>query len=330
MRWWPVLLVLALGAGCADEQPARGRAAPARPFSSAAHGFTAAIPAGWEVAPRSLTPHLDNPVEILSTGTVRDLRPAKGRCAHVPVGALERMRPDDVFVSVQERYGEPRFPARPARFSLPSTGSHTDAEECARNGARLDIHWFGFREVRRGFHVLVALGREAPVERRKEALALLDSLRFEPGPAGVHLDPDRAVPFHDRGLTWQMPLPDWRQYDWPMTAVQGERLMLGTFALDRVPPDRNCTPRAAIDALPRDGAFIYVFEYVDGAEVAAPERAGELAIGPEIRYECLGMSRMARWRQDGRDFQAHVYLGPRAGDERMKEVRSILNSIQVG
>jgi hypothetical protein len=322
-----LLLLLASIAGCADEQAPRSSAPAPTGFSSAEHRFTAEIPAGWDVAPRSLTPHLRNPVEILSAGTVRDLRPAKGPCAHVPVGALERMGPEDVFVSVQERYGEPQFPDRPAHFTLPAAVPHTDAAECVRNGSSLEIHWFGFRDARRGFHVLVALGREAPQERRDEALDLLDSLRFAPGPPGVDLDPDRAVGFSARGLSWQMPLPPWRHYDWPMTSVQGERLKLGTFELERTPADRNCTPRAAIDAMPDDGAFIYVLEHAGRG--SAPERTGELTLGPETAYECMGLSRMVSWRQNGRALQAFVYLGRRASPELEREARSILNSIQV-
>lgn len=326
MRSWPLLLALALLAGCSAR--AQEAAAPT-PFSSSAHRFTAEIPAGWEVAAQSLTPQLRNPVEILAAGTVvRGARPRGGSCAHVPVGALERMGPRDAFVTVQERYGEPQFPERPARFTLPAADQRTDAAECAANGSRLDIYWFGFRDARRGFHVLVAFGREAPPERREQALALLDSLRFEPGPEGVHLDPDRTVAFSDHELSWQMPLPPWRHYDWPMASMQEERLALGTFKLERVPTDCNCTPRAAIDALPEDGAFIYLLEYRDH-RVAAPERTGPLELGPEESYECMGPSRMVRWREHGHDFQAHVYFGPRASDARKQEARSILNSLRV-
>lgn len=331
MRSWPILLVLvfALGAGCSAEEPARDRAAAPARFVSDAHRFSAELPAGWERAQRSLTPGLSNPAEILSAGTVRDVRPAAGACAHMPVGALERIGPRDVLVNVQERYGEARFPDRPERFALPAPDPGSDAAACARNGDRLDVYWFGFRDARRGFHVLVALGREAPPERREEALALLDSLRFEPGPEGVHLDSNEVVPFRDHGLSWLMPLPRWRHYDRPLTSVGGERLVLGTFELAHGPPDENCTPRPAIDALPPDGAFIYVFEYTDH-RVTAPERSGELRLGPETSYECIGRSRMVRWRDRGRDLQAHVALGPRASAALEREARSILNSIQVG
>lgn len=326
--------MVAVVAACGAERETRVAATSPVPVRSDEHRFTAALPAGWELASQSLTPRLTNPVEILSAGTVRDAAPRDGSCAHIPVGALERMGPKDVFVTVQERYGEPRFPDRPAHFALTGKVEYGDGGTCAPNEQQLEEYWFGFRDAGRGFHVLVVLGRDAPPERRQEALALLDSLRFEPGPPGVHLDPDMAMPFDDPAarLAWQMPVPPWRRYDWPLTSMQGERLALGTFELKRGPPDDNCTPRAAIDAMPPDGAFIYVFEYVDLAErwkQRIPERTGEITLGPEVAYECMGESRMAIWRQAGRAFQAHVYIGPRASDELKRDVRSILNSVQV-
>jgi hypothetical protein len=173
-----ILLVVALLAGCANE-PAREPAAPTpAPVESRQHRFAATLPAGWHLAPRSLTPSLSNPVEILSAGTVRDMQPRDGDCGHMPVGAIERLGPRDALVTVYERYGEPRFPDRPARFSLPDRVEQGDATACARTATRLDEYWFEFRDGNRGFHVLVVLGHDAPPERRAEALALLDSLRF--------------------------------------------------------------------------------------------------------------------------------------------------------
>jgi hypothetical protein len=334
MRCLPALLLMAVLAGCGaqDERPVA--AATPVPVRSDEYRFTAQLPAGWELASQSLTPRVSNPVEILSAGTVHDARPHEGSCAHVPVDALKRMGPQDAFVTVKERYGEAQFPPRPERFRLTGEVEHGDAATCAPNETQLDEYWFEFRDARRGFHVLVVVGRDAPPARHEEALALLDSLRFESGAAGVHLDPDLAMPFDDRaaGLSWLMPVPPWRRYDWPLTSVHGERLMLGTFELKRGPPDENCTPQAAIAAMPSDGAFIYLFEYVDLAErwkQRIPERTGELTPGPEVAFECMGESRMATWREHGRAFQAHVYLGPRASDELQRDARSILNSIQV-
>jgi hypothetical protein len=107
----------------------------------------------------------------------------------VPVDALKRMGPQDAFVTVKERYGEAQFPARPDRFRLTGEVEHGDAATCAPNENQLDEYWFDFRDARRGFHVLVVVGHDAPPARREDALALLDSLRFETGAAGVHLDP---------------------------------------------------------------------------------------------------------------------------------------------
>jgi hypothetical protein len=274
-----------------------------------------------------------NPVEILSAGTVRDMEPLEGSCGHMPIGAIERMGRRDALVSVFERYGGARFPDRPARFALPDRTAHSDAIACTHTQIPVEDYWFEFRDANRGFHVLIVFGRDAPRARREQALALLDSLRFEPGPQGVDLDTDITVPFEDAParLSWQMPVPPWRRYHWPMTSVQGERLSLGTFDLERGPRDRNCTPKAAIDAMPSDGAFIYLFEYIDLAErwkQRFPARAGPLTLGPETAFECMGRSRAATWQERGRAFQAHVYIGARASDRLRHDVASILNSIQ--
>jgi hypothetical protein len=304
------------------------------PVESRQHRFAVRLPAGWELASRSLTPTLSpNPVEILSAGTLRDMQPREGSCGHMPIGAIERMGPRDALVTVFERYGGARFPDRPAHFALPDRTEQGDATACTHTATRLDEYWFDFRDADRGFHVLAVFGRDAPRERRKQALALLDSLRFEPGPPGVNLDPDTAVPFDDASarLSWQMPAPPWRRYDWPMTSVQGERLSLGTFDLERQPPDRNCTPQAAIDAMPSTGAFIYLLEYVDLAarwKQRIPERTGALTLGPEAPFECMGKSRAVSWQDRGRVFQAHVYIGARANDQLRRDVASVLNSIQ--
>jgi hypothetical protein len=194
MRCGLLLIALALFVGCGAGRDRRVAVSAPTPVSirSEEHGYTYELPVGWQLAPQTLTPALSNPVEILSAGTVAGAEPETSSCAHVPVGALERMGPRDAFVSVQERYGEPRFPARPHPFTLPPSSEGTDAEACVRDPRRLEFHWFGFRDAGRGFHVLVVLGRDAPPKRRHDAEALLDSLRFDPGPAGVHLDPDRA------------------------------------------------------------------------------------------------------------------------------------------
>jgi hypothetical protein len=41
-------------------------------------------------------------------------------------------------------------------------------------------YWFGFGDAGRAFHVLVAIGRNARPELRRDAFRILDSLRFDP------------------------------------------------------------------------------------------------------------------------------------------------------
>jgi hypothetical protein len=240
------------------------------------------------------------------------------------------MGPEDVFITVQERFGEAGFAVRPEHFTLADkTGSEVKA--CLGGNPQFDDYWFGFADAGRGFHVLVAVGRQASPERRTQALALLDSFRFQPGPQGVHLDGDLVMQAEDQQarLSWSM-VPPWRRYDWRLTSVQGERLALGTFDLSRSPRDPNCSPGAAIDALPPDGAFIYVFEYApatDSARSAFPDGA-ERVFGAERPYECLGDSQMVRWQDHRRAFQAHVYFGRDASPDLKRAATSIVNSIQ--
>lgn len=173
-----LLLALVVGA-CATAAPAP---APER-REVAEHDFSVRVPAGWHVAGESLTPKLTDPVEILAAGTLADLRPVEGECAHVPVGALEALGPRDAFVTVQERLGAGRFPPRPQSFALVGRVRHGSAQTCAQGERRLAEYWVEFADAGRRFHVLIAFGPQAPPERRREALALLDSLRFEPATA---------------------------------------------------------------------------------------------------------------------------------------------------
>ena len=41
-------------------------------------------------------------------------------------------------------------------------------------------YWFGFGDAGRAFHVFVGVGKDAPAELRREAFAILDTLRFDP------------------------------------------------------------------------------------------------------------------------------------------------------
>jgi hypothetical protein len=191
-----IVVALAL-AGCAETsappQPAQraaaqrtGEATPpasASPMTVRAHGLTAELPPGWQAASESLTPHLTDPREELAVGTY-PLRYRPTQCAHMPGSALEALGPGDAFVTLEERglgvpEGEPDFPSRPARFG-PQLGGASEAGDCAP-GARFSDHWFGFSDGGRHFHVLVAFGPQASATVRRQAWAILDGLRVDPG-----------------------------------------------------------------------------------------------------------------------------------------------------
>jgi hypothetical protein len=181
-----IVVVLAI-AGCAETavapQQARQAAPPsALPVTVRGHGLTAELPADWQAADESLTPHLVDPREALAVATF-PLRYRQTECAHVPGGALADMGPGDAFVTLQERGVDPAatwpdFPARPAHFG-PELGGPSEASACVPS-ARFADHWFGFSDGGRHFHVMVAFGPQASAEVHRQAWAILDSLAVDP------------------------------------------------------------------------------------------------------------------------------------------------------
>lgn len=160
---------------------AGGDAAKPAASKHTAHGITVTLPAGWQRAPRSLTPHLTDPREVVAVATF-PLRYRRTPCAHMPGSALEDLGPTDAFVTLQERGLDPGsswkgFPARSKQFGLRLGGS-ADARGCVP-GARFTDHWFGFTDGRRHFHVLAAFGSQATAATRRQARKILDDLRID-------------------------------------------------------------------------------------------------------------------------------------------------------
>jgi hypothetical protein len=184
MRTAELLAGLALAstiavAGCGGEP-----AAPPPPqlVTDQTHGLAVELPLGWQRATASLTPGLVDPREVLSVATFPPRYRPTG-CAHVAGSALDDLGPRDVFLTLQER-GLDRdstwrdFPPRPTHFG-PELGGPSEASECVPSACFTD-HWFAFTDGDRHFHVLVAFGPQAPVTVRREAWAILDSLRIDP------------------------------------------------------------------------------------------------------------------------------------------------------
>jgi hypothetical protein len=323
-RFGPTLLLALAVAGCGAS------AHHDRTIVHHGDGVTYRVPAGWHVAARSLTPHLTNPRELFTAGTGR-LADGPGRCAHVPSAALAAMRPNDVLVSVQERFGSPRaFPARPSRFALPASSAN-DAAECAGPRRSFAASWFGFRDRGRGFHVIVAVGHSAPQARVRQALEILDSIRLV-ARRPVRMDPDDAIPEHDAaaGIDFVHPAA-WRRYRQSLTEAIAPRdqLALGTFPVHQRVPDRGCAPKTALRARPPTGGFVFMYELdVNPTELARfPPRPARLTLPrSSLRpYECFGSSWRVDFRDGGRAFTAHVY-GPL---RRRREALAILDSLRI-
>ncbi|MCW2968783.1 MAG: hypothetical protein JWM71_2555, partial [Solirubrobacteraceae bacterium] len=146
-------------------------------YHDARNGLEVRFPSAWRRARRSLTPNLVDPVEILSLGTMA-LAYRAGRCAQLPVGALEAVGPRVVFLSVQERRGpEPKFPPRPRPFRL-TAGSAADA--CVGGPRPWRSYWRPFSDSGRRFYLLAVIGDRASARRVRDLHAVIDSLRFAP------------------------------------------------------------------------------------------------------------------------------------------------------
>jgi hypothetical protein len=171
-----------LAAGC-GEQASRATARQADDVVFAAsRGLTVDLARGWQATPASLTPHLDDPREVLSVATF-PLRYRPTDCAHVAGSALEDLGPADAFITLQERGTDAGsswadFPPRPGHFG-PHLGGASEASACVPS-ARFVDHWFGFTDGGRHFHVEVAFGPEASAATRNQAWAVLDSLHVDP------------------------------------------------------------------------------------------------------------------------------------------------------
>jgi hypothetical protein len=139
------------------------------------------IPSGWHRAERALTT-LTDPVETLVVATYRP-RSGSERCGPLALGGFDA---NEALVTVLERGLDPEsewpdFPPRPAHFEY-EAGQTSEFTECLRTteGIPLKDHWFRFTDAGRHFHVLVAIGAEAPAGVEADAYGLLDSLHFDP------------------------------------------------------------------------------------------------------------------------------------------------------
>jgi hypothetical protein len=95
----------------------------------------------------------------------------------------------------------------------------------------------------------------------------------------------------------------------------------------------ECAPTGAIKALPRNGALIWVIEYVGTAQDFNPyefsPRSDQLNLGPAVSRECIGEpSHQLLFQKAGRFFQAEVLFGPAAPSSLQATVVESLESFR--
>lgn len=315
-------------------------------FHDRGHGLTVRFPSSWRRAREPLTPSLVDPVEILSIGTFAPRSGAAGSCANFPVGALRAAGARDVFLTVQERRGGgATFAPRPRPFDL-GTGDKMGplgtsvAARCVGRRVAWRSYWVPFSDAGRSFYLLTAIGRDAAPARVRALHEVLDSLRFETGKALAPL-PAPATgqrPFAlGQGVNGTLPT-GWHLIRRRLTAAITSRAQVAaaTFRVPPGPPNRNCTPTAALHRLPPDGAFVYLFEYPDFANhprplARFPVRPAHFALRRSALgdFECMGHSYLLVFRDHRRAFQAHIYLGRKAGLSRRREVLQFLEHLQI-
>ncbi len=161
--------------------------------------------------------------------------------------------------------------------------------------------------------------------------AATDSPVAPVGPSPVSpTHPNWLVHSVGQGVSIEAP-PEW------MIAGAGEMtllspqpvLMAGTWAF---PAGGDCAPTAALDSMPRDGAFFWVLEYpsLDEAREFGP-RPDHFSLGdPKGPFECVGRKTfLILFRDEARLFQIHIVIGRDASDSVRSEVLEVLDTLQV-
>jgi hypothetical protein len=301
-------------AGCSSVDPAP-RAQPQEKwttYANTAHAYRISFPASWLRAEEVLATRVTDPHEIFSLSTHR-ARPGGERCGHVPENAMRDLGPADALLTLQERRGSGGGPddrVRPFRLDplRPSP-----ANECAER-SDIKLSQSTFRDRSRFFHVLAAFGPQVPPERREVLERVMESLVLEP-------------PWRSRRLDLRLQPPT----GWTVkTGRRGRNVTLGSYDVPQ-PPRGSCWNGS--DDLPDDGAFVFMFEYrgLNRTQRMRFPRYQRFSLRERDRraYGCAGDSWLFRFRQQGRSFQAHAYLGRTASPARRAELLAALRSITV-
>jgi hypothetical protein len=112
------------------------------------------------------------------------------------------------------------------------------------------------------------------------------------------------------------------------------RLIAATYGVSRSDVEGDCGGVAAVERLPRDGAYVVLIDYGRSLDAGTRRRdfARRLPLtfedGQLANFECFGRSYAFRLLMAGRAFQAHVGLGRDADRITREAALSVLNSLR--
>jgi hypothetical protein len=148
---------------------------------------------------------------------------------------------------------------------------------------------------------------------------------------------DESTRFAENGIALEVPSA------WSVTGfsvdVTPRRLVAASYKVDPVDVEGDCGGQAAIQRLPRDGAYIALIDYgpfpgnVDrddfNAESPVWGRDEPFSDRRFAEFACFGPSYVFLFVVRGRALQAHLGIGPDITPERRDEAVEVLNSITV-
>jgi hypothetical protein len=162
-------------------------------YQNAERGFSVEYPASWKRAASPMFPSILEPRSILTVSTFAiPPRRDKGECGFIPSRVRARVGRDGAVVAIyayhlRGRKNLRRFSARPTRFQLDEKHRLPYSYFQSPHGGRTpaaDEWLFPFQDEGRTFSATVLLGPKASAERRRNVVAVLDSLRFDPRAPG--------------------------------------------------------------------------------------------------------------------------------------------------
>ena len=186
---------------------------------------------------------------------------------------------------------------------------------------------------------------DRPASPRATATALLVVLAAMTGCGGSNVSADRhgADPhtYTHPGISAEIP-SGWDATGHNTSAPRDPELLLtaGSFDLSPVghlPRGGSCSPDAAIDLEPDDGALIAVTKYSAGhlsplALRRLPPRPRSLTLSPRNygTFECSGESYDMQFREGGVGYKVDVWLDPkRVGPQVRADTVCLLNSLEL-